>query len=123
MINISLFVKRESISPVNLSFVLSSCSRMNHIDKQITLIFSLIIPLRTGELHLAIYQHPLQDLKQIRIEGTVDRKRSPPNEKWIFLNSRMLLSKSVLLPQVIFRCITHKFFYTLRKKGAALIEI
>ena len=96
---------------------------MSHNNEQVRSIFSLICPLRTGEIHLAIYKHPLQDRKQIRIEGTVSRKRSPPNEKWIYLNSQLLLNHWALLPQVIFQCITHRFFYTLLKKGAARIEI
>lgn len=96
---------------------------MSHIDQQISIILSLILPDRNGEIHLAIYQHPLQDCKRIRLEGTVSRKRSPPTEKWIFLNSQLLLNHWVLLPQVIFHCITHKFFYTLRKEGVARIEI
>ena len=96
---------------------------MNHETLGTKLILSLIVPLRQGELHLAIYRLPLQDRKNIRIEGTVGRKRSPPTEPWIFPNSRTLLKLWALWPQVIFLFITRKFFYTLRKKGVARIEI
>ena len=96
---------------------------MNHGKSNITLILSLILPIRTGEIHLAIYQHPVQDPKRIRIEGTVSRKRSPPTEPWIYPNSLTLLKHWALLPQVISLFITRKFFYTLRKQGVARIEI
>ena len=112
-----------SLQPCKLTFRYMIMCRMNHGGNNIETILSLICPLRTGEIHLAIYKHPLQDHKRIRIEGTVSRKRSPPDEKWIYLNSPQLLNYWALLPQVIFQCITHKFFYTLRNKGVARIEI